>query len=150
MVHSLSQAAAQFLTVATYIETWKLEALEGACKIVEEEAKDVIGTYRYNWPQLAESTQADREHKGYPPNEPLLREGTLRDSIEHTVIPIESAGYVGSNNKIAVYQELGTNSIPPRSFLEGAARAKEGEIYEKWHRGMYLAIATKLGLEHAT
>jgi hypothetical protein len=26
-------------------------------------------------------------------------------------------GYVGSNNPIAAYQEFGTKTIPPRSFL---------------------------------
>src|SRR2546430_4626097 len=61
---------------------------------------------------------------------PLLETGEMRDSIHHHVDPHEPAGYVGTNNKIAVYQELGTDRIPPRSFLAGAATHKEHEIHE--------------------
>jgi hypothetical protein len=125
---------------------WKFEVLEKAAKMVEDEAKDAIGTYRYGWPQLAESTQEDRVRQGYSANEPLLRAGDLRDSIEHVVVHHESAAYVGSNNPIAVYQELGTVDIPPRSFLGGAARAKEHEIHEEIAKGLYLSIAAELGL----
>lgn len=96
-------------------------ALETASKHVQAKAKDKFGVYQPGagdfaaWRQLAESTQAERERLGYPPNEPLLREGDLRDSIERTVHG--SSAEVGSNDDVMVYQELGTKTILPRSVL---------------------------------
>jgi hypothetical protein len=83
-----------------------------------------MGTYDYDWPQLAESTQRERERLGFAANEPLLRTGDLRESIEYTVLPREAAVEIGSNDKIAVYQELGTSRIPPRSFLGFISRSR--------------------------
>jgi hypothetical protein len=94
-------------------------------QMIRDEAKRVIGTYELDWPQLAPSTQEERVKEGFPANEPLLRTGELRDSIEYTVISDHEAE-VGSNLDIAVYQELGTAHIPPRSFL-AAAGAHKGE-----------------------
>jgi hypothetical protein len=89
-------------------------------KAAEEAAKAAIGTYTYGWKQLAESTQTERASLGYPPNEPLLREGDLRNSIESQaeLTMLGAEGVVGSSSMIAVYQEMGTSrGIPPRSFL---------------------------------
>ena len=92
-------------------------ALETAASWIEAEAKHVIGTYEFDWPQLAPSTQAERTRKGLPANEPLLRTGEMRDSISHEItIPGEEA-IVGSESDIALYQELGTDKVPPRPFL---------------------------------
>jgi hypothetical protein len=124
MAHDLASFAAHLMAVAVESEVLKHELLDEACKLVENEAKRVIGTYEYGWPQLAESTQADRERHGFAPNEPLLRTGGMRESIEHTVHGTD--GFVGSNDPKAKWQELGTSrGIPPRSFLGGAA-AHEG------------------------
>jgi len=49
----------------------------------------------------------------------------MRDSIEYKVTSDHTAE-VGSNLDVAVYQELGTMHIPPRSFLAAAA-AHKGE-----------------------
>jgi hypothetical protein len=46
------------------------EILKITAQTVENEAKRVIGTYDYDWPQLAASTQAQRVRKGFPANEP--------------------------------------------------------------------------------
>jgi len=146
VAHSLGEFAASLAGFEAGYLLWEHEALEGAGKIVEKEAKRVIGTYDYGWPQLAESTQVERERRGYPANEPLLREGDLRDSISHTVKEHEHACYVGSNSLIAVYQELGTSRIPPRSFLGGAARAKEHEVHEELRRSLYLRFLGMLGI----
>lgn len=92
---------------------------------IEKTAKEELGVYQPEvgpfpaWPELAESTKDDRVAQGYPENEPLLREGTLRDSISHEVKGLEAA--IGSTSDIAVYQELGTEKIPPRPFLGPAA-----------------------------
>jgi hypothetical protein len=99
-------------------------ALEKVGKLVEKRAKAKIGEYQdeagpfVGWAELADSTKSDRVNEGFPEDEPLLRTGQMRDSIEHVVI--DSEVQVGSDSDIAVYQELGTSRIPPRSFLGGA------------------------------
>jgi HK97 gp10 family phage protein len=103
-------------------------ALEAGAQMIQDEAKSVIGTYSFEWPQLAPSTQADREAKGYPANEPLLRTGELRDSITYTIVKPGELAEIGSNSDIAVYQELGTTTIPPRPFLLSSAFYKEREV----------------------
>ena len=124
---NLLQAAGLFSAMAVGHSIAKHHALEKACEVVEKEAKEVIGTYQYNWPQLAESTQEKRVKEGFSANDPLLRTGEMRDSIEHNVHG--DTGYVGSNNDKAVFQELGTSrGIPPRSFLMGAAMHKKEEV----------------------
>lgn len=117
--------------MATHAQT---HALDVAARIVQDEAKHEIGVYQAAagpfgaWPDLADATKKDRSTKGYPENEPLLREGNLRDSIERT--HNEHEAEVGSNSDIAVYQEIGTQRIPPRSFLGHAAIVKEKEVVE--------------------
>lgn len=112
-------------------ETEKAEALKEAAKVVRTESQRVIGTYDYAWPELAESTKDDRVRQGYDPDEPLLRTGEMRDSIE--IGPITGGRFdtsieVGSDNDKAVWQELGTDRIPARSFLWYAALEKEPEV----------------------
>jgi hypothetical protein len=64
----------------------------------------------------------------------------MRDSIEHRVetegLGMEVVGLVGTDNEIAKYQELGTRTIPPRSFLGEAAMHKEEEIHELFGSAM--------------
>lgn len=110
------------------VERAREEALELGAKAIRAEAKRVIGTYDYGWPQLAQSTQSDRQKKGYPANEPLLRDGTLRDSIHYTIIDPGKLAEIGSNDDVAVYQELGTATIPPRPFLSTSAARLEKPI----------------------
>ncbi len=97
-----------------------------ACEMVAKQARAAIGKEHELWPALAPSTIADRVSKGYAPNEPLLRTGELRDSIEWTASGLE--GCVGSDSPIAVWQELGTSRIPPRSFLVSSAISMEEKI----------------------
>lgn len=118
------------LTVAVAAE--EHHALERAAVIVEREAKAEIGVYQGQkgpfkaWAELAEATKADRVKKGFSENDPLLRTGDMRDTINHQVSGKEA--HVGSDSDIAVYQELGTSRIPPRSFLGGAAFRKAPEV----------------------
>jgi hypothetical protein len=122
---NLTEAAALFAGMAARYEKGVHDALDGACKIVETEAKRVIGTYEYGWPALQPATIA-RKATG---DSPLLETGEMRDSIEHTVVASEKTGYVGSNDNKAVWQELGTSrGIPPRSFLAGAAMRKGEDV----------------------
>lgn len=100
--------------------------VERACQIIQKKAKAAIGKNHEMWPPLAESTIKDKAAHGFNTPAPLLRTGELRDSIEYTAHGNEGA--VGSNLEIALYQELGTKHIPPRSFLVSSAIASEERI----------------------
>ena len=110
-------------------------ALEEACVHLETRVKQVIGTYdlQPRWAELADATKDDRSRKGYPENDPLLRTGHLRDSVQHKVEG--DTGRVGTDDDIAVYQELGTRSIPPRSYLRLSAVEQEHELVKILERG---------------
>jgi len=127
-IFSLTGFAAHLLTMRADVELAMEAAVERACQMVETEAKDSLGHYHRGWPRLQPETIA-RKATG---DSPLLETGEMRDSIEHTVVREgrEIHGYVGSNSDIAVYQELGTKTIPARSFLMGAAMRKEREVVE--------------------
>ena len=150
MPHSLLKFASDLAKMEVGLDMFHHEVMEKVCVIVEKEAKRVIGTYDYNWTPLAEATQADREAHGFPADEPLLRTGEMRDSIEHNVgtegLRMEVIGIVGTNNEVAKWQELGTSHIPPRSFLGGAAMHKESEIHEFFGASMFAQVTTALGL----
>ncbi len=102
--------------------------------ILAERAKEYIGNYQSGWAPLAQSTldgwngHPGKIELGYaPPDNPLLREGNMRDSItgDAGLVPFGARGVVGSDSKIALWQELGTvksghQSIPPRPFLATA------------------------------
>ena len=98
---------------------------EEAAKIIQKDAKKKIGEYQgyagpfAAWPELADATKDDRLSRGFTENDPLLRTGELRESITYTARGNEAV--VGSDSDIALYQELGTETIPARSFLGGAA-----------------------------
>lgn len=140
--HSLKDMIAALGGFTAALAIARHEALEKACSLVEREAKDVIGTYHYGWPQLAPATQAERARLGYAPNEPLLRTGDLRDSITHHMDG--DTGFVGSTSEIAPHHEFGTSRIPPRSFLGGAAAAKEEEIHALGATALQKAVAGTL------
>lgn len=108
-------------------------ALDAAAKSIETEAKSEIGTYQRDemgpfapWEELKQSTQRERERLGFTPNDPLLRTGDLRDSISHETHGLEAA--VGSTSQVMVWQEMGTETIPPRSVLGLAAQRREREV----------------------
>jgi len=113
--------------------------LEAVGTKIEGEAKEIIGHYQRSdtgpfpeWEELDPATKADRVSKGFAENEPLLRTGDLRDSIHHKVVGHFVA--IGSDNPIAIYQEMGTSTIPPRPFLRIAAwRSKKwlGKLYTR-------------------
>jgi hypothetical protein len=96
--------------------------------LIRDDAKAALGTYEYKWPRLAESTQADRVKKGFPEDEPGLRTGDMRASIEAKIFADERRAFVGSNSDKLVWFELGTKSQPPRPVLMGAAVHNSKEI----------------------
>jgi hypothetical protein len=108
------------------------EALGKIGELVEAQAKSEIGTYQPavghlpEWAPLAETT-LDGYHQypgkvklGYaPPDNPLLRDGDMRDSIAHKVTGHTSVD-IGSDEDKMVWAELGTKTEPPRSVLARA------------------------------
>lgn len=142
---SFAGMAAELMGAALGIEGLNHELLEHAAKSIEKRAKEKIGEYQSEagqfvaWAELADSTKQDRESQGYPEDEPLLRTGELRESIEHKVIGL--VAHVGSDSDIAVYQELGTDKLPPRSFLGGAAHEKAPEVVEMIGSNVALHLA---------
>lgn len=126
------------------------QAMEQAALVVEKRAKAILGEYQAQggpfaaWAELADSTKADRVRHGFPENEPLLRTGHMRDSIDHKVIGNRDA-VVGSDDPIAEYQELGTSRIPPRSFLGAAAVQKGPEVAQIIGLGTVQAFTGLIG-----
>lgn len=82
-------------------------------------AAEFIGHEMPEWLALAPATIEEKERLGYvdqvSATDPLLRTGAMRDSIKIEIEGLEMA--VGSTDKIAAYQEVGTAHIPPRPFL---------------------------------
>lgn len=101
------------------------DGLKKCAVSIEKTSKEEIGEYQSavapfaGWVELADSTKEDRVSKGFSENNPLLRSGGLRDSISHEIDSLEAV--VGSDSGIMVYQELGTETIPPRAVLGPAA-----------------------------
>lgn len=108
--------------------------LEVASKLIQKRAQDSIGHYQDAvgpfpaWAPLAESTQAERSALGYTADDPLLRSGELRRSIEREVHPDHAV--IGSKDEKAAWMEFGTSRIPPRPFIGPAAFRSKKEIHE--------------------
>jgi HK97 gp10 family phage protein len=114
-----------------------------AAQAVCARAKEVIGTYDYDWPQLAPSTIAQRVRDGFALNEPLLRTGELRDSIEYTISHDGLEAYVGSDKDKAVWHELGTSKAPPHPFLVPSAQELEPKIHKAAARATVAVLMGK-------
>ena len=63
---------------------------------------------------------------GGPHDVPWLRDGTLRDSIGVSLQA--EAATIGSTDPVALDQECGTRTDPPRPFLAPAAAANGGVV----------------------
>jgi len=100
-----------------------------ACEMVAAQARSAIGQQHEMWPALAPATIEDRVRKGFAANEPLLRTGAMRDSIQWKTSADGLIGMIGSDSPVAVAQELGTAKIPPRSFLVSSAISMEPKIH---------------------
>ena len=131
---SVGDLAAFFVVAAEAQALSERKALSKAAGIVQRHAKRKIGKYQpeagefVGWAELADSTKSDRARKGFSEDQPLLRTGELRDSIQVAMSTDGTEAQVGSNSDIAVYQELGTKFMPPRSFLGGAMAEKLDEV----------------------
>jgi hypothetical protein len=122
---SIGQMIAHLVAMDAAVVLNLHHGLEKCAAAIEGTAKAEFGVYQGEvgafaaWAPLAEATQAERVNLGYTPDDPLLREGDLRDSISREVGGLEAV--VGSDSDIMVYQELGTDRIQPRAVLGPAA-----------------------------
>lgn len=117
----------------TDLEPAYAAAMETGALLVATEARAEFGHYQREdmgpfepWAELKDETKQQHiqaivdgeaaEDAG--PNTPLLVKGGLRDSIEHESGPREFV--VGSESEVMVWQEMGTQHIPPRPVLATA------------------------------
>ena len=113
--------------------------------LIEDRSKEKIGEYQGNqgpfsaWPELADATKEDRVRQGYSENDPGLRNGEMRASIEHKVIGHE--GHVGSDDDKLLWFELGTDKQPARSVLGGSAFELEPKIREETGIGFVAVLS---------
>lgn len=144
---SMASFAAHLMTAAVAVKRAESRMLDHIGKSVKARAKGKIGEYQdaappfAGWAELADSTKTDRAKRGYPEDEPLLRTGGMRDSIGHRVQGGEVT--IGSDDDKAVWQELGTETIPPRSFLGGAMAEELPRLKEILGEGTVAALVGK-------
>jgi hypothetical protein len=124
--------------IGSVMELGMPSVMEKCAKLVENEAKDMIGndaSYGYDisprarWVKLAPSTIADKIQRGFAVDHPLERTGRMARTIKSVWGRFKAS--VGSNDPIFLMQEGGTagrHPIPPRSMLGGAAVRKGKEI----------------------
>jgi hypothetical protein len=154
---SCSLFAEYLLLIAAEQKRLEREGLEKASHIVETEAKALMGHYGQGWDPLKDATKEQRLKLGFPEDEPLLRNGALRDAVEasvgdgEAVVGVASA-MVGDGSKanpvrdiavVAKAQELGTDTIPARSFLGTACVQHEDAIVEAMLMPMIHALQGK-------
>jgi len=136
----LEQFAREMSSASASIATGLESGFRVIVKEIEETAKEEIGVYQpaYGpfeaWAPLAESTKADRIRQGYSEDEPLLRSGSLRDSIQSEVMGL--AALVGTKSEIGLWQEVGTDRIPPRPFIGPAYVRKIDPLMESIGRAI--------------
>jgi len=139
---SLIELAALFTEMVTESEVRTREGLEEAARIVQREAKAELGHYQEEagpfpaWAELADATKDDRVRQGYTENDPGLRSGEMRDSIQHIVDGHEA--HIGSDDEHLFFFELGTVKQPPRPVLAGSLIRREHDVAEAIGR-RYLA-----------
>ncbi len=115
---STEQFEQQLLAAIKTVRPRLAVGLEKVGAMASTLAASYLGHYQPGWSPLKPET-IERKATG---DSPLLETGEMRDSITHEVLPAELAVIVGSTDKIAVYQELGTSRIPPRPFIEPAMK----------------------------
>lgn len=115
------------------VRSGQFHGMHEAADMLVHTAQGMIGEYQGavgdfpEWKELAQTTLyggvdehgrrfPGKVELGYaPPDNPLLRTGQMRGSIEkhveeHTIV-------IGTHDPVAHYQEFGTDKIPARSFI---------------------------------
>jgi phage gpG-like protein len=138
-VFTLAEFAANLAAADVALDVGSEIALAKSCAMLSGAAKDLIGVPHDEWPPLAPATLAHKDGV----NTPLLETGEMRDSI--TWNSDEHEGYVGSNNKKLVWNELGTSHIPPRPVLGLALTQNEHKVERLVEKEVGRAIGAALG-----
>lgn len=126
-----------------------VQSLEDSCILLENSAKEKFGKYQTAdgeypaWAELKTATKKQRVRAGYTPNDPLLRDGTLKESIHHSVDNVNLTAIVGSNDKIMAYQEMGTATIPPRPVLGPTAYKHANDVVNIIQRAAFKGLNVK-------
>lgn len=97
--------------VALQLKAAPIEAAHVTAPVMADAVQEIFG-HDPPLQTLAESTQTERVRLGYTPNDPLVRDGTLRESVEFEAI--ENIAGTGSSSFIAPIHEYGNAHIPPR------------------------------------
>jgi hypothetical protein len=91
--------------------------------LAESIAAELPGHQQPGWKPLAESTLKDKADKGFPVPSPLKRTGDMAASYRKEVDHLELEMVIGSPEKKALWQEMGTSrGIPPRPVCEPALK----------------------------
>ena len=96
--------------------------LDKVGELAETLAAHYPGEYQPGWAPLAASTIADKVAKGFPVPSPLKRTGDMAASYKKEIDFAALAVIVGSEEKVALYQEMGTSRMPPRPVLSLAMK----------------------------
>lgn len=149
---SLSDAVVRFAAAEAVVTSRLEKSLDRAAERIQASAKEKIGEYQAAngvhgaWPQLADSTKAERVRLGYTENDPGLRNGAMRNSIKRETKGLESV--IGSDDQNLVWFELGTEKQPPRSVLGAAAYENLGEVTKLVGGAVVTGIVGALSLGH--
>jgi phage gpG-like protein len=135
---NLAAAAARFAAVEIDLELAREPMIAAACQMVAGRSKDLIGVPKPEWPPLAPETL---ERKGGV-NTPLLESGALRASISWNAD--RNHGFVGTNDGVGVFMELGTVHAAPRSFLALAAEIEGPAVAKMMSKVVGAAIGGRL------
>jgi len=115
---TFGEAAAFFERSVARIEPELVAATTTVMEVARTNAQSVIGVGAPGWAPLKDTTIERKVRGGYAVPAPLKRTGQMRAGIEIEVIPMRSSvfGAVGSDDKAAVFQEMGTSRMPARPF----------------------------------
>lgn len=102
--------------IATVVPRLEI-GLDKVGMLAESIAAELPGHDQPGWAPLAESTLADKANKGFPVPSPLKRTGEMAGSYKKEVDPADLTLVIGSDSKVALFQEMGTSRIPPRPVL---------------------------------
>jgi phage gpG-like protein len=140
--HSLSHLAKHCAEIMAATPVVATASLRLACEAVKQEMDPMFGMYQSGsapfqaWEPLKQSTIERRERGGYEGDEPLLRDGGLRDS--YTVKSGLLWAGVGSTEEKALVQEVGDpqHNLPARSTLGLAFVRAEKRAFAAFNVGV--------------